>query len=254
MSVYPSDGELYAGWSTGRWFGLAGVAALAVALLGRQALHGWIAPSLDLTEQMIAVFAEYVGGGLGFIMILAAFSSIGISRQERGDVEVTAEGVARNFSPTKRKFIPRAEIAGFASRPYGGLDLLDDRGRSAVSVPRSIVGYRDCVAELKAMGIMPIERKQSTGALRFSNPMTWKERIQLWSLCGCSSILVARGTLGEHLVGAVLVSALLAWVAIDDRKDPARQWRWVNYAGMASIYGVALRFGSTILTTIRHWW
>jgi hypothetical protein len=126
MAVYPSDGDIYAGWkSFGRSFALFGVLALAVAATGRYFAYGHDASRLPASDQMLAFAAMWFGGALATLMGIAALGSIQISLSERGSVEVTSEGVRRVVKPGQEEFFPRNEIAGLVARPQGGVVLLD---------------------------------------------------------------------------------------------------------------------------------
>ena len=144
---------MYAGWSTGRWFGLAGVVALGVAALGYGVDHGYIGHATLASDQMFAFAAQWIGSGLAALMAFATYGSIRIERKDRGDVEVTELGVRRIYRPGKEEFFPREEIAGLRALARGGVLLVDRTGKRQMVVPRSLDGYRECIAEIKALGV-----------------------------------------------------------------------------------------------------
>ncbi len=161
MSLYRSDGDITFGWkSFGRSFAIFGALALAMAATGFLVMRGSSAHSVDPETQLLATAAEWIGGGLSILMAFAARGSIRISSRERGDVEISAEGVRRIFKPGKEDFLPLERIAGLVRRQSGGVLLIDRSCRRNMVIPRSIEGYRECVAELKAMGIKPLPADQ----------------------------------------------------------------------------------------------
>lgn len=98
--------------------------------------------------------------GAGSTSGICRLGSLQISLTERGDVEVTAAGVRRIFAPGKEDFLPLERIAGLVGRQAGGVLLIARSGGRNMVIPRSIEGYRECIAELKAMGIKPLRADQ----------------------------------------------------------------------------------------------
>ncbi len=233
MSRYVFDGEMYAGWSTGRWFGLAGIVALGCAWAGREMTHGWLAASLTAPGQMLAFFMEWVGAGLFCIMAFAVFGTLMISWEERGDVEVTDAGVRRIFAPGREKFVPREKIMGLVARMGGGVTLVDENNEKLMVVPRSILGYRDCIAELKGLGIksLPPQRIAKAPVWR---QMTWVEWIQIVAAYGSGTICLSRGSLMQHLVSGVICVGFFVWMGFDSQRHPDRRTVWWLAAGMVT--------------------
>jgi len=169
MSFYPFDGDIEFGWNSfGRSFAIAGALALIAAAMGFALVHGWLATTLEPESKIIAWAMEWVGAGLFAVLAVAAWGSIRISRQERGSVEITPQGVRRILSPGKEEFLPLEQIEGFMARPFGGVLLVDRSSRRDMIIPRGIEGYRDCIAELKALGInaMPFDPYRVRGRKR----------------------------------------------------------------------------------------
>ncbi|MGA2650027.1 MAG: hypothetical protein ABSF28_05880 [Terracidiphilus sp.] len=162
MSVYPSDGDILYGWkSYGRSFALVGAASLVVATVGFAASHGYLFHPHTLSDLMFAFAAQWIGFVLFVLMAMASWGSIQFSLSERGDVEVTELGVRRIIKPGSEEFVPRELIAGFIPRPFGGVTLIELDGNRQMVIPRSIEGYRDCIAQLKAMGITALPATHS---------------------------------------------------------------------------------------------
>lgn len=180
MSVYLSDGDIAFGWkSFGRWFALIGLAAFLAAAVGFAITHGDLTRPTDFFAQFIAIAAFYVGGGLFILLTIAVIGSLMISYAERGGVEVTAEGVRRIFKPGREEFFPRQEIAGYVRvlRMGGGVALVSLNNRREMVIPRSLDGYRDCIAELKAMGLQSLPASR----LRAKRRMTRAEKACLFA-------------------------------------------------------------------------
>ena len=232
MSLYVSDGEMYAGWSTGRWFALVGVVALAVGGLGFAVDHGIIGHALLPSDQMFAFAAQWIGCGLGFLMMIATLGSIMIQRQERGDVEVSEQGVRRIFKPGREEFFPRAEIVALIARPGGGVDLVDRTNRRRMVVPRSIYGYRDCIAEIKAMGV---ESRPWTG---FGRKRTWYENLLVFADTGAFLLFINRhaGVTERHMAGLVWLPLFLV-ILYRDAREQARflWWNWLIAAAAVAV-------------------
>jgi hypothetical protein len=248
MSRYVFDGEMYAGWSTGRWFGLAGVVALGFAWMGREMTHGWLASSLSASDHMFAFFLEWVGAGLFFMMAVAVSGSLMVSWQERGDVEVTEAGVRRIFTPGREKFVPREKIAGLAARMGGGVTLVDENNAQLMVVPRSILGYRDCIAELKGMGIksLPPQRAVKASVWKVWKQMTWVEWIQTIGAYSAGTICLSRGSMLQHLVSGAICVGFFVWMGFDYRRNPKPQPVWVLPAAMVA--GLAI-----LMAAVHHW-
>jgi hypothetical protein len=239
MSVYPASGEAEEWRSTGAWMGVAGLAGLGCALAGHQILHGWMAPSLELSGKMFAAWLELTGLGLAGLMLLAALGGGMLAWQQRGGVEVAAEGVRRTYAPGRCRFAARPEIAGYRPRIGGGIDLVNVADKRLFSIPRSISGYRECLAELREMGIPGLPTKPSSLVAGWK-PKGWKERIQ-WGGLWCEAILLGTpGDLRGHLFGLLIVLAWLGWIAVDNRNeaDPKRRGRWKNSLFAVSLYTV----------------
>jgi hypothetical protein len=237
--MYQADGEMYAGWAVGRWFALAGVAALAIATVGYSVTHGFLLKQPAPSDQMFASLAEWVGAGLGMLMAVAAWGSIMIQQAERGDVEVTELGVRRILRPGREEFFRREEIAGFVVRMGGGVTLVGCDGRRAMVIPRSIYGYRECIAELKAMGLTAIPADQVPRRLRQGmRSISVGERILSYVMIGIGSAYFEKGI--SQPVRAVLGLMVLAWVAVMIVREA--RWRgrmswsdWVIGAGALAV-------------------
>jgi hypothetical protein len=238
MSLYVSDGEMYAGWSTGRWFGLAGVVALATAALGFAANHGYIGHALLPSDQVFAFAAQWIGGGLALLMAIAVLGSIQIQERERGDVEVSDLGVRRIFKPGREVFLPREEIAALIARPGGGVDLVDRSNRRRMVVPRSIYGYRDCISEIKAMGVE--SRPCLPGWNAFGRrKRTWWENALLFAQTYAFCLLFNRhsSAIERHVAGLAGFSLFLVMAYREVRERPEQ--RWLNY-GFAALAFLAV--------------
>ena len=237
MAVYPSDGDIYAGWkSFGRSFALFGVLALAVAATGRYFAYGHDASRLPASDQMLAFAAMWIGGALATLMGIAALGSIQISLSERGSVEVTTEGVRRMVKPGHEEFFPRNQIAALVARPQGGVVLLDSTSTPRMIIPRSIEGYRDCIAELKAMGIqsLPATRQNLGWA---SRKLTRAEWFYLFLACAIGNFYADDRVHGfaHHGSGLVLAALILLGVIYEHRKTRQRKWaNWI-FAAVALI-------------------
>ncbi|SNT25562.1 hypothetical protein SAMN05421770_106116 [Granulicella rosea] len=216
MSLYLSDGDSYAGWhSTGRWFAFAGAVAGAAALAGYVFTHGYLAANLPASDQMVAFMAQWVGGGFAALMAFAAYGSIGMSREERGDVEVSETGVRRILEPGRENFLPRAEIAGMIVRRSGGVDLVDHSGQQRMVIPRSLDGYRDCIAEIKALGV---ERLPAKAVIARKKPASGEWALTMAMLL-CFEFTLNKNTVMKHHVAGILLVAIVAGrVLVDWRK------------------------------------
>jgi hypothetical protein len=124
-----------------------------VSVTGFALTHGDLAHRLAPSDLIFAFAAQWVGVVLFVLMAFAVWGSIQFSLSERGDVELTELGVRRTFKAGREEFFPREEIAGFIPRSFGGVSLVEQAGKRQMVIPRSIEGYRDCIAQLKAMGI-----------------------------------------------------------------------------------------------------
>ena len=231
MTVYLFDGDIYYGWkSFGRWFALAGAVALAAGAAGFSLNHGYLAHSLAASDQFFAAALQWIGFGLSAVMAMAAFGSILISREERGDVEVTGQGVRRIYKPGDEEFFPREEIAGLVPRPTGGVTLVGGDNLRRMIIPRSIVGYRDCIAEIKAMGIqsLPASRK-------------WLRRKRTLSEHIINYIAIFTGGLYfgksfslqvHHILGVALLAICLLITELEERRTGRRR-SWLDWLGIA---------------------
>lgn len=230
MSFYASDGDLYAGWkSVGRWFALTGAGALTIGVIGFSVTHSHSAYRFAASDQMLALAAQWIGTGLGIVMAMAALGSIRISRAERGDVEITDGGVRRIYSPHREEFFPRREIAGFVVRRGGGVTLIDAAGRRQMVVPRSIDGYRDCIAELKAMGIqsLPADRLRQTWATREKTPLDW---ILFYAIVLAVPWYCERlgSRMIHHAIGISIAALFILQIALEDRRAGKFHWgSWI---------------------------
>jgi hypothetical protein len=196
MSYYPFDGDIAYGWrSFGRSFAVAGGIALLVATVGFSMVHRLWGMPADAPTQWLGLAMQWVGAGLGALLIFAALGSAGISRRESGDVEVTEAGVRRIYGDGRVEFLALEQIDGLMARPSGGVVLMDHSGEFDMIVPRSIEGYRDCIAELKAMGIQsqPVDRKRVLGRKKKTTREKWRSfagnvvftafALTLWDIC-----------------------------------------------------------------------
>jgi hypothetical protein len=222
------------------------VAALIVAAAGFAVVHNYSPyplaghpPSthrLAADDQFLALAAEFVGGGLFILMALAAFGSIRISRTERGDVEVNGIGVRRIFGQGHEEFFRREEIEGFVVRPGGGVTLVAiDSGREMV-IPRSIEGYRDCIAELKAMGLrsLPATRLRAN---RKRTPAQWILDLTAVSL-GSAFFSKGYGAQFHHAVGLGCLAMYIVYALWNDHKTD--RFHWINWLGLAIFLAVVI--------------
>jgi hypothetical protein len=236
MSVYLFDGDIYYGWkSFGRRFALAGAVAFAVGAAGFSLNHGYLAHLLAPSDQFFASALQWIGFGLSAVMALAAFGSILISSEDRGDVEVTGQGVRRIYKPGVEEFFPREEIAGFVPRPSGGVILVDSANLRRMIVPRSIEGYRDCIAEIKAMGIqsLPASRKW------LRRKRTLSEHI-LNFIAAFTGIMYFDKSLSlreHHILGVALLAICLLITEMEERRTGRRR-SWLDWLGMAILLAV----------------
>jgi hypothetical protein len=180
---------------------------------------------LRLAQAQSQLLLQCIEDRIFCITAVAAFGSIMISWEQRGDVEVTEAGVRRIFAPGREQFFPREEIAGLVARVGGGVTLVDERWRRKMVVPRSIVGYRECIAELKGMGIQSLPAWHGAQA-RTWKQMTWKERIQQSGAYSAGSICFSRGSVLEHCVSGAICMVFFAWMAFDHRRDSKLQPVW----------------------------
>jgi hypothetical protein len=235
MSVYTFDGESYAGWKpVGRWFALAGVVALAVGAFGYSLSHSPTTFSRAYSDQMFSVAAEYIGFGLFAVMVLAAWGSMLVSRSERGSIEVNWAGVRRIFEPGHEEFFPREQMAGFVPRLQGGVVLVDLENTRQMLIPRGIDGYRDCIAELKAMGLQALPTSHLKQA-----PKSRTKALTKWMLIFLSGTVWSfffknEGTrLFHHLAGLAIVAEILIGIEIDARRTG--KYSWVGWTIAAAI-------------------
>ena len=219
MSFYPPDGDITYGWkSFGRSFTLAGIVALAVSALAFCARKGLLPIHLTTADSLFAYVLSWIGSAFFVLMFLCGLGAVIISRRERGGVEVTPYGVCRFFSRSGRQdFFPRDEIAGMYARAEGGLALFDSTYTRQLVVPRSIIGYRDCVSELKALGI-PVIVPARLPIGKPYKPQTWRQTIRNW-LAGFLFFMAGSLLFDRHLpslwraaAGVVLAACLLFWI------------------------------------------
>jgi len=227
MSYYRFDGDIAYGWkSFGRSFAVAGGIALLVAAAGFSMVHRFWGMPADAPTQLLGLAMQWVGAALGALMVFAALGSAGISRRESGDVEVTESGVRRIYGDGRLEFVAREQIDGLMARPSGGVVLLERSGKHDMVVPRSIEGYRDCIAELKAMGIqsLPVDRNRVWGrkkkttrqkVLDFARNVAFIAiALTLWDICRDHTA----PTWGRVGAGAGIAAILLVAVLIDLRR------------------------------------
>jgi hypothetical protein len=95
-------------------------------------------------------------------------------------------------------------------------------------VPRSIEGYRDCIAELKSMGIqsLPATRQNLGWANR---KLTRLERIRLFLACITASFYFDHRIQGppHYAAGLAFLALILLNVILEGRKT--RQVRWGDW-------------------------
>lgn len=143
-------------------------------------------------------------------------------------MEVTSEGVRRIFKPGREEFLPRRQIAGLVPRPQGGVILIDSANSHRMVIPRSIEGYRDCIGELKAMGIerLPATAQNLGWA---SRKLTRFERIQMFLACITASFYFNHRIQGppHYVAGLALLALILFNVILGGRKT--RQVRWGDW-------------------------
>ena len=219
MSYYPPDGEVLYGWqSFGRSFTWIGAAASGVAAFTFCVRAGILPVRLTAADALFASFLFWAGSALSALMLVCGFSSLMLSRRERGGVEVTPFGVRRIFSPSgKEEFFPREQISGMYARPEGGLALFDSTCARQMIVPRSIEGYRDCVAELKALGI-PVVVPPGLRIGKPYRPQTRGQRIRsfLQTFIGLFAGSIAfqhyNHPSGRHFFAALIAAGLAALV------------------------------------------
>jgi hypothetical protein len=174
---------------------------------------------------MLAVVALWVGGGLFIILAAAARGSILISLSERGGVEVTSEGVRRIFKPGREEFFPRQLIAGLVPRPQGGVILVDSANSRRMVIPRSIEGYRDCIGELKAMGVERLPATAQNLGLTSRKRTLFEWAYLVFSICVWGVYFRNEGThLVHRVTGCALVPLLVLGVVLEERKSGKRQW------------------------------
>jgi hypothetical protein len=246
MSVYSTNGDTYAGWeSVGRWFALAGAVALAMAAVGFALNHGYLAHPLAPSDAMFAFAVQWVGFGLFSILMFAAMGSISVSRAERGSVEVTEQGVRRIFKPGHEEFFPREEIDGMVSTPGGGIRLVDSLSRRQMAIPRSIDGYRACIAELRAMGIEPLPANRL-------KPKWWNRKLAVaeklsifvWTFAWVVFLQKDGAPLVHHSMGVALLAPFVLLAALEYRKTGKRNWGFWLVGGAIALTVVVLRWSS----------
>jgi hypothetical protein len=218
MSLYPSDGAF--DWkSFGRPISVIGALALAAAVVGFALVHGRMGTPLEPASVMFAWAMEWVGAGLFVLMAIVAWGAISITVRERGSVEITPGGVRRIFKPGKAEFLPLKQIAGFMVRPHGGVLLIDRTDRRDMIIPRSIEGYRDCIAELKALGIqkLPADRDRVWGRKK----LTRSEWVFSFAIFLLMNAYITKGAppLVHHLLGLALFVASLSLAIYETRKS-----------------------------------
>jgi hypothetical protein len=253
MSVYPASSEADEWRRTASLLGAAGLVGLGCALAGHQILHGWLAPSLELSGKMFAAWLELTGLALAGLMLLAAAGGGTLAWQQRGGVEVTPEGVRRIGAPGRSRFMARAEIAGYRPRTGGGFELFNALNKRLIVIPRSIVGYRECVAELREMGIPALAGKPNNVVAGWK-PKGWKEYIQWGGLWFGIVLLGSIHDRAGNLVGLLIVSAWLGWIAVDNRNeaDPMRRRRWKDSLLLVLVYTAVYHLmGSVIMPFFR---
>lgn len=220
MSFYASDGDIAFGWkSFGRSFTLVGLAAALLAAGALCLRTGLLPVQLSAAGSLLTTFLFWAGTAIFVLMTICGLGSLTISRAERGDVDVSPLGVRRILDANGREeFFPRSEIAGMYARPEGGLALFDSTYEQQMIVPRSIVGYRDCVAELKALGIPVIVPPRMHIGEPYRPKTRW-QRIQNYLFAGyfalTGSIAFGRHEMpfAHHLFGVLLLVGILAWIA-----------------------------------------
>ena len=165
-------------------------------------------------------------------MGLCASVSISISRQERGDVEVTEQGVRRILKSGEEEFFPRPEIAGFVVSSTGVFTLIGHSSSRQMIIPRSIESYGNCIAELRATGIesLPLSR------------LNRKRSITDW-IFGClatflASLYFSHGlSQTEHRIeGLAFVLLVQLQIVREERKTGKHQW--INWTIQAVLVGV----------------
>jgi hypothetical protein len=217
MSVFVSDGDPFAGWKTGRWFGLAGVVAGIVGAIGYSLNHSFLASSLQPSDQMFAAMIQWVGGGLFALMALCVVGSIKITREQRGGVAVAQDGVRRIYGLGREVFFPREEIAGLVPRPMGGVVLVDRTSQRQMIIPRSLDGYRDCIDEIKALGIETIPARK----------LTWPEKILNFAIVATINLFSMDRKLSwadRFLMGMAVFCALFFIQRMDRRRTGKATW------------------------------
>ena len=239
MSVYLSDNDIHYGWkSFGCRFALAGVVALVAGAAGFSLSHGYLAHPLTASDQLFAAALQWIGFGLFTVMAMAAFGSVVISREERGDVEVTELGVRRIYKPgEEEEFFPREEIAGFVPKPSGGVTLVGSDSQRRMLIPRSIVGYRDCIADLRAMGIqsLPASRRWLT------RKRTLSEHVINFIAIITSGLYFGKGFSlpVHHILGVALLAICLLITELEERRTGRRR-TWIDWLGGAILLAIVI--------------
>jgi hypothetical protein len=223
MSFYPPDGDIFYGWkSFGRSFAFTGIVAFALAVLAFCAHAGLFPLHLTAAESLLAFLLCCIGAAISILMLVCGLGSMKISHQERGGVEVTPLGVRRILNSSGQEdFFPIEEIAGMYARAEGGLALFDGTYQRQMLVPRSIEGYRDCVAELKAMGIPVIVPPKLIIGKPYRPPPTWRQRILNWLIM---IFFIFSGNIAfdrhaepwlRHLFSVLLLAGALVWMGFN---------------------------------------
>lgn len=132
----------------------------------------------------------------------------------------------------------------------GVLALFDETYQRQMLLPRSIVGYRECVAELKALGIpVIVPPRMCIGKLY--QPLTRWQKVQRWLLTFlfffCTQLAFSRysDASEHHLFGALLLIGVLVGIAIH-----AFRKHWENR--LEQLLGVLL-FLALLLAVCLRW-
>jgi hypothetical protein len=109
-------------------------------------------------------------------------------------------------------------------------------------IPRSIEGYRDCIAELKAMGIptLPATRQNLGFAGRKFTRAEW---FYLFLACAIGNFYFNNRIhgLAHHGSGLVFAALILLGLIFEDRKS--RQGKWANWIVTAiALIAIAFRW------------
>jgi len=220
MATYTVEQDTYAGWRTGRNFGLFGLAAGAIAFASWAYLHGHMRGMavLQPSDQIFLSGAQWIGGAFCLLMAICVLGSIQRSAKSRGTVTVDDVGVMRRIG-RRTRILRWEEIEGFVVMGGGGITLISMDSKPRIEIPMFLDDYRACIAEIKAKGLRSLPSDRLRESIR-SRPRTWKD----WLLTFASILMFMNAfNPGPH---ALRIVSLCAWVTlcvISVQRD--RNWR-----------------------------